>query len=394
MLAVIETHPIHYHAPVYRTLTARFGVPVTAIYASDFSTKHHQDAEFGAHVEWPSDLLDGYEHRFLSHADPGTRPDVSALSAHGLDDVLARLSPAATLITGYSPAFHRRAWLAAWRLHRPVLFRGETSDIAQSSELVVTVRNAALRLAYRSCARLLYIGTRSRRHYQQLGVSDDRLVFSPYCVDTTPFLASESDRAIMRLDVRRRLGIGERDYVILFSGKLSHRKGVDLLVAAARRLPDAIRATCAIVCAGDGALRDAIRVEAEQTPRLPVHVLGVLPQSGLSPVYHMADVLVLPSRKAETWGLVVNEALHHGLPCVVSDRVGCGVDLIDDRTGVTCRADDEASLADAISEAWLLRERPDVREACRQKIAPFSVERAAEGIALAYHAVTGAAVAK
>jgi glycosyltransferase involved in cell wall biosynthesis len=47
----------------------------------------------------------------------------------------------------------------------------------------------------------------------------------------------------------------------------------------------------------------------------------------------VADAVVVPSA-SETWGLVVNEAMASGLPCIVSDRVGCGPDLVDrGRTG-------------------------------------------------------------
>src|SRR5262249_21925258 len=45
--------------------------------------------------------------------------------------------------------------------------------------------------------------------------------------------------------------------------------------------------------------------------------------------YVAADCLVLPSDTRETWGLVVNEALASGLPCIVSDACGCAEDLID-----------------------------------------------------------------
>ena len=41
-----------------------------------------------------------------------------------------------------------------------------------------------------------------------------------------------------------------------------------------------------------------------------------------------ADCLVLPSDYRETWGLVVNEALASGLPCIVSDACGCAEDLV------------------------------------------------------------------
>jgi glycosyltransferase involved in cell wall biosynthesis len=51
-------------------------------------------------------------------------------------------------------------------------------------------------------------------------------------------------------------------------------------------------------------------------------------QTEISRAYVAADCLVLPSDHQETWGLVVNEAMASGLPCVVSDACGCGEDLI------------------------------------------------------------------
>jgi glycosyltransferase involved in cell wall biosynthesis len=362
MLAVVETHPVQYHAPVYRVLQQQFGVPVTAIYGSDFSVRRYRDAEFGAAVTWGTDLLSGYAQHFLSRATDGAEPDLAALSAHGVGRLLRQIAPAATLLVGYSPAFHRQAWYAAWRLGKPLLFRGETTDRAQTaSGVTAAVRRIGLRHAYRTCARLLYIGERSRRHYRDFGVDDARLVFAPYCVDTTPFRMDDDAREACRGEARAALGAGADSVVVLYVGKLSWRKGVDLL-------PQAIQA-------------------------LPIRLLDVQSQDALSRFYHAADMLVLPSRSGETWGLVVNEALHHGVPCVVSDRVGCAPDLIDASTGVVCEADSSAALGWAIGAAMELAGRPDVRERCRQRAAGYSVARAAQGIAEAYHAVADGQIA-
>ena len=42
----------------------------------------------------------------------------------------------------------------------------------------------------------------------------------------------------------------------------------------------------------------------------------------------MGDEIVLPSAYNETWGLAINEAMACGRPALVTDRVGCGPDLI------------------------------------------------------------------
>jgi glycosyltransferase involved in cell wall biosynthesis len=65
-----------------------------------------------------------------------------------------------------------------------------------------------------------------------------------------------------------------------------------------------------------------------------------------------ADCLALPSDHDETWGLVVNEAMASGLPCVVSDACGCNEDLIrtvDPRCSFRCG--DTNGLANALVHA-------------------------------------------
>lgn len=390
MLAVIETHPIQYQAPVLRALEQQHGVPVTAIYGSDFSVAGYADREFGVSLAWDTDLLSGYTSTFLSQVARGGARSAHEVSTEGLRVALRRLRPAAVMINGYSPRFHRGAWFEAWRGGYPILFRGETNDAASDRGAIKAgVRRAALSLAYRSCARCLYIGQRSHQHFQRLGVDARRLVFSPYCVDLTSFDADESGRLRWRSEMRRALACGDDAVVLLFAGKLSHRKGVDLLINGVRQLRQGLRDRVVVALMGDGDQRSMLSALAEAAPRVDVRFLGFQNQSQLSRHYHAADVFILPSRASETWGLVVNEALHHGLPCVVSNRVGCQPDLVEvGATGQVFEADVPARLASALEAVQRLVGRADVREACRQRVAAYSVDRAAAGIAEAYRAVT------
>ena len=61
------------------------------------------------------------------------------------------------------------------------------------------------------------------------------------------------------------------------------------------------------------------------------------------------------------------------------------------RTGESFRADSEVELTAALSRATTLVGRADVRDACRRKVADYSVERAAQGIAEAYQQATALA---
>lgn len=389
MLVVIETHPVQYHAPVYRAATA-MGVPVTAIYGSDFSVMGYHDEEFNASFAWDTDLLQGYDARFLSRVSEGGAASHADVSTRGLRRALRELRPSAVLIVGYSPRFHRGAWFEAWRGGYPVLFRGETSDVARDhSAARDRIRHAALHWAYRRCAQCLYIGEHARAHYSRHGVPDERMVFSPYCVDVTPFDTDDAARDRWRASVRASLGIPADHTVVLFSGKLSHRKGVDLLARAVGALPAATRPRTVIVWLGDGEERQALERMTEGPEAVQMRFVGFQNQRALSRFYHAADVLALPSRHSETWGLVVNEALHHGLPVVVSTRVGCAPDLVDaGRTGLVCEADSAASLTSALQACQPLMGQAETRVACRARVGRYTVDAAAAGLVEAYRGVT------
>ena len=385
-LVVISTHPIQYHAPVYRATQAQFGVPVTAIYGSDFSVAGYTDREFGVRFAWDTDLLSGYEAHFLARMSTGGAASPEAVAARGLRAALRAARPTAVLLIGYATRFYRAALGQIVRGGYPLIFRAETSDHARPrSKLKALARDALLRTLYRRCAALLYVGSLSRAHYLRLGAPEQRMIFSPYCVDPAPFRADEQSRGQLRPAARAELGLHDGQLALLFSGKLVPRKGPQLLLQAARLLPPELREQLVLLVAGDGELRAELERQAACAPPLRLNVLGFQSQHALSRCYHAADLLALPSQLDETWGLVVNEALHHGLPCVVSDQVGCAPDLIaPGATGELFTAGSVASLAAALERAVPLVGQPAVRERCRRQVDDFSVERAAAGLAAAY----------
>ncbi len=390
MLAVIDTHPVQYRAPVYRALQERLGVPVTAIYGSDFSVAGYHDPEFQAAFAWDTDLLSGYTSQFLSRSRPGDTASLDRLPTAGIGPALNAVAPHAVLVVGYRPAFHRAGWREAWRQRRPLLFRGETTDEATvRAPTVRWIRSAGLRFAYARCEACLWIGQRSRAHFERLGVPPERLFFSPYGVDESTFETSEARRETLRALTRQELQLEDDEWLVLYVGKLSARKGVDLLVPALRAWRASADRQVVLGVVGDGALRRDIERASARSPVVPTRFLGFQNQRELSRYYHAADLLVLPSRQSETWGLVVNEALQHGVPCVVSDRVGSAPDLIDAETGVVFSEGDARGLATALAPAAALARRPEIRAACRAKVQPYNVLAAARGIADAYHAVTG-----
>ena len=391
-LVVISTHPVQYHAPVYREVE-RLGLPVTAIYGSDFSVAGYQDREFGVSFAWSTDLLSGYSSVFLSTVAGGGARSPAATSPHGLSTALSQIDPTAVLLTGYWPNFLRRAALSVIARRIPALFRAETTDHARVRDrLSESIRNRILRAFYKRCSALLYIGVRSRQHFERLGVDGRELFFSPYCVDSDSFETSESSRTRMRDETRRELGISSGQVALLFSGKLVQRKGPDLLLDAIERLTPERRQRITVVFLGEGELRETL---AARSHVAKLAFVGFKNQHELSKYYHSCDALVLPSRSGETWGLVANEALMHGLPCVLSEGVGSSPDLM--RHGVTGEVfatNSAESLAQALERLLIwVRDDAELRSNCRRQVAGYSVHAAATGIVSAYEAVAHHTVA-
>ena len=122
MLMIIETHPIQYHAPVWKYLNQVLGIPVTVVYGSDFSVEGYRDKEFGISIAWDADLLEGYKSIFLSKSREGGANSDLEVNVKGLEDVIFRLNPTAILSVGYSPKFHSDAVRVAKKYGKPFSF--------------------------------------------------------------------------------------------------------------------------------------------------------------------------------------------------------------------------------------------------------------------------------
>ena len=386
-LVITETHPIQYHAPVWRQMVQEEEVPLQVIYGGDFSVQGYRDREFGQSFKWDQDLLSGYASQVLRPMAQGGPSCYEEVTAKGLDAALLQAQPAALLIQGYHHVWDRAALRWARQQHVPVLFRGETSDAPRPGRALwkSLLRDALLRRLYRRFSACLYLGQGSRAHYERLGVPAERLIHSPYCVSTASFELEPLALTGLRDSTRQELAIPEDAFVMIFSGKLSRRKGVDLIPLAVRQMPFLRGRQVVLLFLGAGELQEELRQLCAEPPQVEVRFTGFQNQSQLSRFYAVADLLVLPSRELETWGLVVNEALHHGLPCVVSRAVGSAPDLIEPAaTGEVFATNSVAALAEALDRCARYATLPATADRCRAQVAAYSISQAASGIALAW----------
>ena len=149
-----------------------------------------------------------------------------------------------------------------------------------------------------------------------------------------------------RAEVLGRHGIdyaGEN--IILFAGKMTRFKGIDILVDAAAtyeaELPNAIT-----VLAGDGEERANLEKQAADLGLSRLFFIGNVAQDELARLYNIADIDLVPSRR-EPFGLVAVEAMACGTPVVATNQGGLP-DFVNESVGALVNPEDSADLARGI----------------------------------------------
>lgn len=346
--------PMPYQVPLYRLLAADPRIDLTVIYLSRDGLAPH-DVGYGEPIIWDVDLCSGYHWEFASRANEhqlGQGP----LHFHDLDVVRAvgqgRFE--VLVLHGYSTVTHQLAALAQLSLRRPLFFREEQTLLAPRPLWKTAIKTAWLRPIFKR-SRALCIGTENERWFARFGVPDSRRVIVPYAADDERLrrdMATQPGGALWsQLDLP-----APNCPVILAVGRLVPQKGPLILLRAYERVR--ARMPCILLYVGSGPLRQQVENEARANGVPDVHVVGFLGPLQIARAYAAADLLVLPSAHNEPWGMVVNEAMHCGLPVVVSHRVGSSTDLVhDDINGYVVEAGDTDALAHAIERIAASPER-------------------------------------
>jgi len=180
------------------------------------------------------------------------------------------------------------------------------------------------------------VGTREQLAAR--GLPPERMKPLPRWVDTEAYSPDMRNPTFWK---SRGTGLGR--VVLLYVGRISREKGLEMLVEAFRELVDA-DSPIALAVIGDGPYREEMEAALAGYPAL---FTGYLAGEQLQRGYASADIFVFPSA-TDTFGNVVLEAQASGLPVIVSDEGGPRELMIDGETGVVFRAGSSDGLVAAI----------------------------------------------
>ena len=386
-IAIVTTHPIQYQAPWFRAMAAHPELDLEVFFCHHATPSQHAEAGFGVEFDWDVPLLEGYRFCFLKNvAAHASVNHFSGLDTPQIGDIIREQRFHAVINCGWHRKSYWQSIRACWKTRTPVMVRSDSHLHTERTALKAALKLPAYRLFIPRMDACLAVGIRARDYFLRYGARRDRVFLVPHAIDERRFSANAVRLAPCRPQLRADWKLPDDTAVFLWAAKfIPKKRPLDFL----RALDIAARSGARIhgLMVGDGPLRAESEAMARERG-VPVTFAGFLNQSEIVKSYVACDMLVLPSDGGETWGLVANEAMVCGRPCMVSDKVGCGPDLVTPETGAVFPLGDVDRLAALMSK--FAGDRDFLRtmgEAAARKITEYSTEAAVRGVLEAVHAV-------
>ncbi|MBM4284585.1 MAG: glycosyltransferase family 4 protein [Deltaproteobacteria bacterium] len=390
-IAVIDSHPIQYRAPLWRMLAAHPDIDLKCLfYFAGGSSEPHHDEDFGQQIKWDIPLLEGYPYEImLKKSDFHLTPKQEIALARAISKQIRNFIPDAVLMVGIKPFLLYTSILALLRVRgTPLFFLGESNQESRGNGARTPLNRMAWMVLLRQYSAVFCIGQKNRLFLRHHGVPPARLFYAPYSVENERFQSGYRESLAKRKTMLADLALPADSRGFIFCGKFTHKKRVREILRA--YAASSLAASHHLIFVGSGPLEDDLRHMVQRQGLEKVRFLGFVNQSEMPRVYSLADFLILVSDPTETWGLVVNEAMACGLPCIVAESCGCAPDLIiPGRTGWRVPLDNHQALIQAMQEAASLSQEQylSISLGARKHISRYSFKHMVDGIAAAVHFV-------
>lgn len=239
------------------------------------------------------------------------------------------------------------AWLIARLTLRPVVIYAHGEELTTWKGR----KHSTMVFALRHADRVIANSEFTREQLIARGIAPGRIVVIHPGVDTERFRPG-----LPCEDLKAHIGLAPGEKLILSVGRLSRRKGFDMVIRSLPRLlAEDIPVRYALIGIGEdwdylhGLARDEGVAER-------VHFLGHVAPEDLPRWYNACDVFAMPNREiggdTEGFGMVYIEAAACGKPAIAGRAGGTGAAVVNGVTGMLVDGADSAHVAAAI--AYLL----------------------------------------
>lgn len=265
----------------------------------------------------------------------------------GISDLVKEYAPSVILTHEYGPTSVWLALLVKLRFTNAQLIV-TTSDNVSMIGAAGAVKRFFRKLILTSTTRLVVYSDEVKAAYESMFPKLDVLV-CPNIQNPETLLANKSQFEDLMPGYRKKYSI--QGPYILYTGRLEHIKGLDLLIKAFAKT---LSKTHQLVIVGEGS-QEANLKQLTQELNLNDRVIfpGFFSGAALYAWYSSADFFVLPSRY-EPFGAVVNEAMVFGCPVLASKNIGALDYIQQDTNGLVFDPEEPKSFEQALLKARML----------------------------------------
>lgn len=274
----------------------------------------------------------------------------------GIWNIIKKENPSVIITNGFSIAT-TKIWFRSFSSKIPyIIWSGAV--LQRSSK--ISIFNKILRSFLTDRAtRFIAYGTKAKEYLISLGADSNKIHISINTVDIDYYILNTMSFKNNQNQVKKR---------ILYIGHLTEGKRIDNLFYAIKLL-SIQRKDIILDIIGDGPEKHNLKIAADKLQISQyVKLHGFKQKEYIINFLKKADCFVFPS-VYDIWGLVLNEAMASGLPCISSIYSGATIDLIEhEKTGFAMDFSKHNEVAEKIN--WILN-NPDESRAIGKNARKF-----------------------
>ena len=317
-VAIFTTHLIQYQIPLFKKLAKIIDLHV--FFGSKQGLSSYHDKDFNKQIKWNIPLIKGYKYSILKNSNKISL-DSFFFNSSGIKEAIKKNFDK-VIILGWNNIFYLKTFFWCLYYSSEIIIRSENNLYKKQTLFKKILKEIILRIFFKFINSFISIGSLNEEFYKYYGVKKNKIFRAPYSIDDNFF---KKNIVRNKQKWKKNNNISNQAKIFLFVGKLIKRKRVlDLIkVAQSKKLNN----NSYFLIIGDGPLKKKLLQKINNLKLNNISILGFKSQNQLRFYYSLADVLILPS-EYETWGLVINEAMSAGVPCIVSDSCGAAKDMI------------------------------------------------------------------
>jgi glycosyltransferase involved in cell wall biosynthesis len=321
VISIFSSHPVQYHSPLFNELAKSTSFKFKILYSSNNGAKISYDKDFNKEFKWNNFSLNKHEHYFLKKNN--YRNSFINFFYYLFKIINCVKNSHAIIIFGWNSPYYLCAVLFSIFLSVRIILLSEENLIANENFLKKISKKIIFFIFFKIFDYFISIGTKNRNFYISHGVEKKKIIQTFYTVDTNFFKNSIKDN-FLEYNIKKKYNLKKNDFVFIWVGKFIERKNPFEAIKAFQLLK---KKKLHLLMVGSGKLLKSCKNYVQKNNIKNINFVGFKNQKQLLNFYRISHCLILSS-KHETWGLVLNEAMSVGLPCIATTSSGATKDII------------------------------------------------------------------